>query len=70
MPCEIAEMARIFCCTGICRPAVSGVIKPLWWIIARNAVLILVYYILSIGLTFYQNNLLKVCGTLSKNISC
>ncbi|CAG7734236.1 unnamed protein product [Allacma fusca] len=64
------EMARLFCCAGICRPAASGAIKPLWWIIARNVSLVLVYYALSIGLTFYQNRIVKKLRYPLIQVSC
>jgi len=34
-------------------------VSVLWWTIFRNTILILVYWSLSIGLTFYQNKFLK-----------
>lgn len=44
--------------------APTGPNRSLYYILARNVLLILVYYVLSIGLTFYQNHLLKVSGGL------
>ncbi|XP_021955377.1 solute carrier family 35 member C2 isoform X2 [Folsomia candida] len=47
-----AVMAAVF-------RAPTGPNRSLYYIIVRNILLILVYYVLSIGLTFYQNHLLK-----------
>lgn len=55
-------MLRNRCCAALAAALrlPSGAVRPLWCIIFRNVLLILVYYVLSIGLTFYQNHLLKV----------
>ncbi|CAL8112898.1 unnamed protein product [Orchesella dallaii] len=56
-----SPMMRYRCCAALAAifRVPSGAVRPLWCIIFRNVLLILVYYVLSIGLTFYQNHLLK-----------